>query len=148
MRHRSLLWALAALLGLVVAAAVTWATSRLTSQLDVAAQPVSALSRLAPSVPAPPVSATTTTRTDTDTDTHTVTRTETVTRTAHTTRTVTAASTAPPPPNVTPTRTSVTSTTVTHTSTATTHRSTSHDDGGLGGASKPRGGSGGRSRDD
>lgn len=49
MSRKTAIWALAALLGIVVTAAITWATSQLTSQrIGLASEPLSAGSGLAP----------------------------------------------------------------------------------------------------
>ncbi len=49
MSRKTALWALAALLGIALAAGITWATSQLTSQhIGLASEPLSAGSRLAP----------------------------------------------------------------------------------------------------
>lgn len=51
MSRQTALWALAALLGLVLTAGITWATSQLTSQhIGLSSEPVSGRRRLAPAV--------------------------------------------------------------------------------------------------
>ncbi len=53
MTRRTAIWALAALLGIVLTAGITWATSQLTSQhIGLASEPLSAGSHLAPPVAA------------------------------------------------------------------------------------------------
>lgn len=52
MSRRAAIWALGALLGIVVTAAITWATSRLTGQhIGLSSEPLSAGRSLAPSAP-------------------------------------------------------------------------------------------------
>lgn len=63
MSRRTAIWLLAALLGIVVTAAITWATSQLTSQrIGLASEPLSAGSGLAPGAEANPAVTRTTTR--------------------------------------------------------------------------------------
>lgn len=103
MSRKSLIWVLAALLGIVLTAAITWASSQLTSQrIGLSSEPISAGVRLAPSVHT--------------TTTHSVTTTHRVSTTRHvqarpsqtTTTTVILTRTAPvPTPVQTVPRTSV-----------------------------------------
>ena len=128
MTRRILLWSIAAIAGLALAAVMTWATSRLTSQrIGLASSP--SVGGLAPSVTANPVRSQTTTVTSTFTAITTVTRTKHahVTRPPVTTTTVTS-TTAVPPPVTTTTRT----TTVARTTTARHHTSDDRPSGGAG----------------
>ncbi|MGH2879784.1 MAG: hypothetical protein ACRDK4_09300 [Solirubrobacteraceae bacterium] len=51
MSRQTAMWTLAALLGIVLTAGITWATSQLTSQrIGISSEPISAASRLAPRV--------------------------------------------------------------------------------------------------
>ncbi len=55
MSRQAALWAFAALLGIAVAAGITWATSQLTSQhIGLSSEPIAAGSRLAPPVASTP----------------------------------------------------------------------------------------------
>ena len=92
MSRRSLVWVLAALLGIALTAGVTWASSQLTSQrIGLSAEPISAGVRLAP-----PVNTTSTQRVVTQPS-----RTTTTT----TTLTVTTPAPAPAPPEGVPQKT-------------------------------------------
>jgi hypothetical protein len=90
MSRRSLVWVLAALLGIALTAGVTWASSQLSSQrIGLSAEPISAGVRLAP-----PVNTTSTQRVVTQPS-----------RTTTTTLTVTTPAPAPAPPEGVPQKT-------------------------------------------
>lgn len=89
MSRRSLVWMLAALLGIALTAGITWASSQLTSQrIGLSAEPISAGVQLAP-----PVNTTTTQR---------VVTLPSRTTTTTTTTTLTVATPAPAPPEAVP----------------------------------------------
>jgi hypothetical protein len=130
MSRRSLVWVLAALLGIALTAGITWASSQLTSQrIGLSSEPISAGVRLAPTV-------STTSRRVVTRPSHTTTTTQRVvarpSQTTTTTLTVTTPAPAAPPPEAVPQ--------------TTTSSTSSREDGTRG-----RGGSGGssaRGRDD
>ena len=137
--RRIILWSIAAIAGLALAAAMTWATSRLTSQrIGLASSP--SVGGLAPSVTARSVHSQTTTVTSTVTTTTTVTRTKHahITPPPVTTTTATSPTAAPPPVTTAPvthteTTPAVTTTTRTTTAARTTRpRRDRSDDGATG----------------
>ncbi len=84
MTRKPLMWVLAALLGIVLTAGITWASSQLTSQrIGLSSEPISAGVRLAPSVNTTTQSVITTQRVET--------------RPSHTTTTTTLTVTTPAP---------------------------------------------------
>ncbi|MFZ1155094.1 MAG: hypothetical protein WAN93_09340 [Solirubrobacteraceae bacterium] len=93
MRRQSVLWALAALLGIVLTAGITRATSQLTSQhIGISSEPISAGRRLAPPVAAQPAG----TRPDATRGTITPTSTQTVTITVPPSSAPSPTTSAPP----------------------------------------------------
>ncbi len=66
MSRKSLIWVLAALVGIALTAGITWASSQLTSQrIGLSSEPISAGVRLAPAVKTTTQSVTTTQRVET-----------------------------------------------------------------------------------
>lgn len=96
MSARPWAWALAALLGIVLTAAITWATSQLTSQrIGLSSEPVSAGGRLAPAEGGAGTSGGAGANGQGATTTHTSTRTRSSTTTTLTVTTVLPVGTAP-----------------------------------------------------
>jgi hypothetical protein len=124
MTRKPLMWVLAALLGIVLTAGITWASSQLTSQrIGLSSEPISAGVRLAPSL---------------NTATHSVTTTRRVeTRPTHTTTTTTTLTVTTPAPTPAPVET------VPQTTTSTTRTG---EDGSQGRSTGPS--SSARGRDD
>lgn len=141
---RAALWALLALLGIVLAAALTWTVMRLTGvHIGLASAPVSVVRGLAPATPAGPVGV--------DHEVVTVTRTVTVTGAPGSA----APATPPPAPRTTATTTTAPATTptapaapaTTPTAPPTTPAAGSPSDRGSPGGGEDPGGGGSR-RDD
>ncbi len=123
MTRKPLIWVLAALLGIVLTAGITWASSQLTSQrIGLSSEPISAGVRLAPSVNITTQSVTTTQRVETRPS-----------QTTTTTLTVTTPASAPAPLETVP-----------QTSTTTTRTGEDGSGLGVGGGA----GSSARGRDD